>query len=131
MKTIVSAITIGLAVTLLSCDTRSDATKEATVRPRLLPVPWITTSPRNPTTRPALLLPLLWKTTRLSRRQAAGTEASRFDVPRPWRYANPDSTKKKNLARCFLNSPLRATAEGQLLVDAGRRLGPLRRHQTA
>jgi hypothetical protein len=52
--------------------------------------------------------------------QVYGTDAFRFEVPKPWFYAIPDHSQKKNVARCFLRSRLQMTAEGLFLVDAGR-----------
>jgi hypothetical protein len=125
MKAIVSAITIGLAVTLLSCDIRSNATKERDGQATAPASPLdnnVTKEPDHPAgDSPASPM----ENNAFVAQQVCSTEAFRFDVPRPWRYANPDSTKKKNLARCFLNSPLRATAEGQLLVDAGKAVGTI------
>jgi hypothetical protein len=52
--------------------------------------------------------------------QVYSTDAFRFDVPKPWFYAIPDATKTKNVARCFLHSRLRASAQGLFLVDIGQ-----------
>ncbi len=56
-------------------------------------------------------------------KQVYSTNAFRFEVPRPWYYAAPDATKKKNVARCFLHSRLQILAQGLFLVDAGRAVG--------
>ena len=53
-------------------------------------------------------------------RQVYRTDAFNFDVPTPWFYAVPDATKTKNIARCFLRSRLRLSAQGLFLVDKGR-----------
>ena len=53
-------------------------------------------------------------------KQVYSTKDFRFEIPKPWFYAIPDSSQKKNVARCFLNSGLRMTAEGLLVVDAGK-----------
>ncbi len=53
-------------------------------------------------------------------KQVYSTKDFRFDIPKPWFYASPDLSQKKNQARCFLNSRLRMTAEGLFLVDAGK-----------
>lgn len=52
-------------------------------------------------------------------RQVYSTDAFRFEIPRPWYYAVPDSSKRKNVARCFLHSRLQVFAQGLFLVDAG------------
>lgn len=52
--------------------------------------------------------------------QLVSTKDFRFEIPKPWFYAIPDSNQKKNVARCFLNSRLRMTAEGLFLIDAGK-----------
>jgi len=57
--------------------------------------------------------------------QVYSANAFRFEVPRPWFYATPDSSQKKNVARCFLHSRLRITAEGLFLVDVGRATGTI------
>lgn len=58
-------------------------------------------------------------------RQVYSSNAFRFDVPQPWFYAIPDTSKKKNVARCFLHSRLQVLAQGLFLVDAGRATGTL------
>jgi hypothetical protein len=53
-------------------------------------------------------------------KQICSTEKFQFEIPTPWYYAIPDVTKNKNVARCFLHSRLRVSAEGLLLIDAGK-----------
>lgn len=60
------------------------------------------------------------------KQQVYSTDAFRFEVPRPWYYASPDFTKKKNVARCFLHSRLLINAKGLLLIDAGRATGNIK-----
>jgi len=53
-------------------------------------------------------------------RQVYSTNAFSFEVPKPWFYAVPDATRTKNVARCFLHSRLRHSAQGLFVVDKGR-----------
>jgi len=116
MKAMISIVMIGLALALPSCETRSIATKEPDDK---------ATRPNKPDDKAVAPPARPLENNSFAAQQVYSTDTFRFDVPTPWFYATPDTFKKKNVARCFLNSRLRVTAEGLLLVDAGKAVGSI------